>query len=399
MKDVKISDYLWFQEGPGVRNTQYTTSGVKLINVANLVDGNVDLSTSDRYISEEEAYGKYNHFLADDGDFVIASSGIKIDYFDKKMGFIKKEHLPLCMNTSCIRFKVLDTNNLEIKYFMYYLKSNSFKKQLFNQITGSAQLNFGPSHLKKMTFPLIELKEQKRIIERLDKTQNIINETKSLLSKYDTLIKSRFIEMFGDPVLNPKKWNIEKLKTLTSKIGSGATPKGGRESYISEGISLVRSMNVYNGYFEYDGLAHITEKQARELDNVMLQENDVLINITGASVARCCILPKDVLPARVNQHVSILRTTDKLHPVYLSNLLITDTEQRVLLGIGGAGGATREAITKTELETLDIPVPPLPLQNDFATFVHQIDKSKFAVQKSLEKAETLYKSLMQEYFG
>ena len=377
MKDVKISDYLWFQEGPGVRNTQYTTSGVKLINVANLVDGNVDLSTSDRYISEEEAYGKYNHFLADDGDFVIASSGIKIDYFDKKMGFIKKEHLPLCMNTSCIRFKVLDTNNLEIKYFMYYLKSNSFKKQLFNQITGSAQLNFGPSHLKKMTFPLIELKEQKRIIERLDKTQNIINETKSLLSKYDTLIKSRFIEMFGDPVLNPKKWNIEKLKTLTSKIGSGATPKGGRESYISEGISLVRSMNVYNGYFEYDGLAHITEKQARELDNVMLQENDVLINITGASVARCCILPKDVLPARVNQHVSILRTTDKLHPVYLSNLLITDTEQRVLLGIGGAGGATREAITKTELETLDIPVPPLPLQNDFATFVHQIDKSKF----------------------
>ena len=185
--------------------------------------------------------------------------------------------------------------------------------------------------------------------------------------------------MFGDPVLNPKKWNIEKLKTLTSKIGSGATPKGGRESYISEGISLVRSMNVYKGYFEYEGLAHITEDQARELDNVTLQENDVLINITGASVARCCILPKDVLPARVNQHVSILRATEKLNPVYLSNLLITDTEQRVLLGIGGAGGATREAITKIELETLDIPVPPLSLQNDFAAFVQQIDKSKFEI--------------------
>ena len=191
--------------------------------------------------------------------------------------------------------------------------------------------------------------------------------------------------MFGDPVLNPKKWNIEKLKTLTSKIGSGATPKGGRESYISEGISLVRSMNVYKGYFEYEGLAYITEDQARELDNVTLQENDVLINITGASVARCCILPKDVLPARVNQHVSILRATEKLNPVYLSNLLITDTEQRVLLGIGGAGGATREAITKTELETLDIPVPPIELQNDFATFVQQIDKSKFEIANSLKR--------------
>ena len=207
----------------------------------------------------------------------------------------------------------------------------------------------------------------------------------SQLKKLDSLIKSRFIEMFGDPVQNPKKWNIEKLKTLTSKIGSGATPKGGRESYISEGISLVRSMNVYKGYFEYEGLAHITEDQARELDNVTLQENDVLINITGASVARCCILPKDVLPARVNQHVSILRATEKLNPVYLSNLLITDTEQRVLLGIGGAGGATREAITKTELETLDIPVPPLSLQNNFATFVQQIDKSKFEIANSLKR--------------
>ena len=80
---AKITDLLWFQEGPGVRNTQYTTSGVKLLNVANLVDGKVDLSTSDRYISEEEAYGKYKHFLVDSGDFIIASSGIQVDYFEK----------------------------------------------------------------------------------------------------------------------------------------------------------------------------------------------------------------------------------------------------------------------------------------------------------------------------
>ncbi len=157
-------------------------------------------------------------------------------------------------------------------------------------------------------------------------------------------------------------------------------------------------MNVYKGYFEYEGLAHITEDQARELDNVTLQENDVLINITGASVARCCILPKDILPARVNQHVSILRATEKLNPVYLSNLLITDTEQRVLLGIGGAGGATREAITKTELETLDIPVPPLSLQNDFASFVQQIYKSKFVVCYFRKKLRTLLYPQLSGFF-
>ena len=161
---VKISDVLFFQEGPGVRNTQYTSEGVKLLNVANLVDGKVDLSTSDRYISEEEAYGKYKHFLCDDGDLIVASSGIKVEYFDKKMGFIDSSMLPLCMNTSTIRFKVLNPQKLEIRFFMYYLKSNSFKEQLARHITGSAQLNYGPSHLNKMIMPLVTLEKQKEIM-------------------------------------------------------------------------------------------------------------------------------------------------------------------------------------------------------------------------------------------
>src|SRR5690554_4658578 len=171
---VKIPKLLFFQEGPGVRNYQYTTEGVKLLNVANLVNGNLDLSTSERYISEEEAYGKYKHFLCDEGDLIIASSGIKVDYFDKKMGFVKPEHLPLCMNTSTIRFKSLDREVLDINYFMYFLKSQAFKKQLARQITGSAQLNFGPSHLSKMSFSLIDMEDQINIVKQLGKIELII---------------------------------------------------------------------------------------------------------------------------------------------------------------------------------------------------------------------------------
>ncbi|MGN1185409.1 MAG: restriction endonuclease subunit S, partial [Methanobrevibacter wolinii] len=100
-----LNEITFYQEGPGVRNYQYTNKGVKLLNVANLKDGNLYLDNTDRYISEEEAYGKYKHFLVDEGDLIIASSGIKVEYFDKKIGFAKKEHLPLCMNTSTIRFK------------------------------------------------------------------------------------------------------------------------------------------------------------------------------------------------------------------------------------------------------------------------------------------------------
>lgn len=190
---VLFTDVVWFQEGPGIRLNQYTSTGVKLLNVSNLINGKIDLSTSDRYISKEEAYGKYKHFLVDENDFIIASSGIKVDYFEKKMGFVPKKDLPLCMNTSTIRFKSLNKTILDIRYFMYFLKSNEFKRQLNKQITGSAQLNFGPSHLKKMFIPLIPLLEQKKIVNILDKINSLINIQEDRIKAFDLLVKSRYL--------------------------------------------------------------------------------------------------------------------------------------------------------------------------------------------------------------
>lgn len=395
---IKISDLLFFQEGPGVRNTQYTQSGVKLLNVANLVNGKVDLSTSDRYISEDEAYGRYKHFLCDDGDFIIASSGIKVEYFDRKMGFVDSSMLPLCMNTSTIRFKVIDSKRLNIKYFMYYLKSIHFKQQLSKFITGSAQLNFGPSHLKKMNMPLVSLKEQNVIVEKLSKVELLLDKYNGEIKLLDELIKARFVEMFGDPVTNDMLWNTDVLKDICTKIGSGSTPRGGKESYIDEGISLIRSMNVHNAYFEYKDLAHIKLDQAEKLNNVVVEHDDLLFNITGASVARCCVVPSDVLPARVNQHVCILRCREIINPIFLQGLLVNENYQGKLLQIAKSG-ATREAINKQQLESLEIMIPPLELQNQFASFVEEIDKSRYRIQKSLEASQELFDSLMQEYFG
>ena len=188
-----ITKYVWFQEGPGVRKEQYTSNGVKLLNVANLVDGKVDLSTSDRFISKEEANGRYKHFLVDEGDLIIASSGIQVSYFDKKMGFIQNNQLPLCMNTSTIRFKSLDKNVTNIRYFMYFLKSELFKRQLQKQITGSAQLNFGPSHLKKMKINMPSIEKQNKIVEKLDKIQNIIDLRNKQLNMLKEVVKSQFV--------------------------------------------------------------------------------------------------------------------------------------------------------------------------------------------------------------
>ena len=251
---------------------------------------------------------------------------------------------------------------------------------------------------KNEEFNLDELDRQAEIIDILGRVERVIGCRKQELQQLDNLIKARFVEMFGNPVANEKGWKLARLGDLATKIGSGATPKGGRESYGAEGISLIRSMNVHCGRFENKELAHISDEQAARLENVTVERQDVLLNITGASVARCCVVPEDVLPARVNQHVCIIRCREYISPGFLSNMLIDDNYQDLLWKIAGSG-ATREAITKQQVENLQIIVPPNELQEQFVNFVAQVDKSKAVIQKSLDETQLLFDSLMQKYFG
>lgn len=233
--------------------------------------------------------------------------------------------------------------------------------------------------LLKIEIDLPEMDKQADVVNRLEQIEDIIALRKRQLQALDELIKARFVEVFGNPVTNDKGWSTDSCKNLMKKIGSGATPKGGRESYCDEGISLIRSMNVYNNRFEYKDLAHITDEQAEQLDNVTIEKSDVLLNITGASVARCCVVPDDLLPARVNQHVSIIRCKENLLPEFVCSIFTEDNYQRLLWNIATAGGATREAITKQQIEDLQLIVPPLDLQKQFMEFVNQVDKSKVIV--------------------
>ena len=151
------------------------------------------------------------------------------------------------------------------------------------------------------------------------------------------------------------KWEFVRLGDYCTKIGSGATPKGGATAYIDSGTSLIRSQNVYNLNFEYDGLVYITDEASKKLDGVTIFENDILLNITGDSVARSCIVPVDVLPARVNQHVSIIRTKEKyLMPEFLSYYLVSPYMQAYMLNLAVGKGASRNALTKDMIASFPI---------------------------------------------
>lgn len=181
-----LKDIIWFQEGPGVRKYQFTTRGVKLLNGTNIQQGVLDLDRTDRYISEKEAFGWYSHFLVDDGDILIACSGITVARFDEKVTIAEKYHLPLCMNTSTMRFK-MKSNSVYKGFFMHYLKSSDFKKQIEGQATGSAQLNFGPSHVEKVIMEIPTYNEQQAIAQILSDMDAEITQLETKKEKYQAI--------------------------------------------------------------------------------------------------------------------------------------------------------------------------------------------------------------------
>lgn len=366
--------------------------------------GNISSMYQPKTISQEE--------MIENGEYVVYGANGIIGRYDK-FNHELPQLLVTCRGATCGTINIsqpyswITGNSMVIQpnketvildYLKYYLSQPLLMSQV---ITGAAQPQITRANLSLLNvkYPTSIVKQQE-IAKILNKTNELVEKRKEQLRELDTLAESVFYDMFGDPVANHKGWSVRSLKCLTTKIGSGATPKGGNENYKNEGVSLIRSLNVHNAKFKYKDLAFIDEMQASALDGVTVEQNDVLLNITGASVARCCIVPNDILPARVNQHVAILRTKkDSLNFKFLCNVLISNEYQNKLLKDSKSNGATREALTKSNLEDLIIITPPLELQQQFASIIGKIEEQKAKVKEALKESEDLFQRLMQDMFN
>jgi len=372
-------------------------SGIPITRIETIWNKTIDQNRLGYADLDKSDLSKYDKYLLQHGDILMTHINSPKHLGKCAMYEGKPEKLVHGMNLLCLRPNVSKAIPTYLKYFF---NSEFFKIQLPKIANQSVnQASFSAGNLKKLKIPLPPLPTQKKIASILDAADAYREKTKALIEKYDELTQSLFLDMFGDPVVNEKGWEKKELKEITIKIGSGSTPSGGKKAYKDEGISLIRSLNVHDNYFKFKNLAFIDEEQAHKLKNVIVKSKDVLFNITGASVCRCCIIPDEILPARVNQHVSILRPNSKLlNSIFLMYCLISKNTKLNLLGIGGKGGATREAITKSDLESFGIIIPSKSLQNQFAERVQKIEAQKAQAQESLEKAEELFNSLLGRAF-
>lgn len=203
---------------------------------------------------------------------------------------------------------------------------------------------------------------------------------------------------FSEKLSNSYLWEKRKLVEITKKIGSGATPRGGKGAYKERGIPFIRSQNIYNCKFNSDGLVYINDEQAVKLNNVKLEKNDVLINITGDSVARCTKLPNEFIDGRVNQHVAIIRCNEKfIDSDYLKYYLVNKETQMFLLSLAGSG-ATRAALTKSMLENIEISLPYIEEQKAIAKILSDLDEKIEVNNKINKNLEEMAQAIFKQWF-
>ena len=245
---------------------------------------------------------------------------------------------------------------------------------------------------ENIEIPLPPLEEQKRIADILDKATNLIDLRKQQLEKMDSLIKSKFIYMFGDPVTNPKGWDVKKIGELTN-VFTGATPNKSIDEYYCGNIPWVKTGEISKEYI-WEAEERITKKALKETNCKIFPINTIMVAMYGQGKTRgqAGLLK---IEASTNQACAAIVPNESYCTEYLFKLIQLSYETLRSLGRGG----NQPNLNLSMIKEFLVMCPPVELQNQFAEFVEQVEKQKAVMQQSLEKMETNYKALMQEYFG
>lgn len=299
--------------------------------------------------------------------------------------------IPACTNQACAAFKPNDKAVPEFLYF--FLRS---KKEVFTKDgVGGAQPNISASYLKRVEIELPDLAEQKEIVDILMKVSSIIAARNQQLTELDNLIKVRFIELFGVYPINPMGWETGTIRDVVTDVRYGSSRpavNGGKYPYL-------RMNNItYGGELDLSDIKRIDVPE-NELEKCTVRRGDVLFNRTNSKelVGKTCVYDRDEMMVLAGFVIRV-RVNDLVLPEFLSAFLNTDFSKKTLLGMCKAA-IGQANINAQELQNIGIYIPPIERQREFVQFKTQIVKSKIVVQKALDEAQTLFDSLMQEYFG
>ena len=379
VKDILADDFWIMPATP-----EYIDKGVPYITSKNIKNGTIDFSKVN-YISQEdyEYISKNRPILV--GDILISMIGTLGETAEVK----ENDGLFYGQNMFLVR---IDESKVNKRYFLNFFKSNCVKRALKGKQNQSTQKYLKANHIEDLIIPVPDVTKQELIAKQLDKLTYIITLRTNELKQLDDLIKARFVEMFGDPRSNPYGFSKKMLKD-TCKVITGNTPSRSVEEYYGDYVEWIKTDNIVSRLLNPTNASEMLSEEGMKVGRAVGKDAILMACIAGsiASIGRVCVTDRTVA---FNQQINAVVPED-YNILFLYVLLQLSKEylaEEVNMALKGI-------LSKSKLEEKEFMVPPIELQNQFADFVHQVDKSKVAVQKALDETQLLFESLMQKYFG
>ena len=372
---------------PTTLGFDFQDSGINFLKIECFDDYGSFISDKVAHISDE-CNEKLKRSQLKKGDVLFSIAGAI-----GRVAIVTEDMLPANTNQALAIIRI-NREDVYLPYIKLILTSPIIREQFERKKQGVAQLNLSLKDIGDLEIPLSSYEKQIEYAETFDRVKNIIAFRKQELKELDNLIESRFVEMFGDPAINEKNWIIIDLESVTTIVTYGLTV---RPEYIDDGIELVSARELHKGYVAYGEAPKISLGDFKKLsEKGKPQKNDILFSKTG-SIGHCALVEDEKSFAITQNAARIGLDIEKVNPVWLLYYLRMDYIQNWC-----KNHAKGNAVKDFQLQDMKV-IPlfdcSLELQNKFADFVNQVDKSKFVVQKALDEAQTLFDSLMQEYFS
>ncbi len=386
MAKYKIGEICQIVSGstPKTSVNEYWDGNIKWITPAEINEDTYIVNDSERKISELAV--EKNHMLSFPKGTVILSSRAPIG----------KVAIAGCEMYCNQGFKNLICSNvINNKYLYWFLKE---KKGFLNSLgRGATFKEISKSIISKIEIEVPSKEKQEDIVEILEKINNIIKDRKREICALDNLIKARFVEMFGDAVDNPLRWNKKQLQEIVTDdctISYGIVQTGEDQK---DGVPVFRPVDIVNRIPKLEELKKTTEKISNKYKKTILKGREMLITVR-ANIAETCIVGEEFKGCNVGRGIVPIRTKEDIMVLeFLKCILdskhINDDIKRKAKGI------TLIQLNMQDLREIELIIPPIEKQKAYVQFAKQVDKSKVAVQKALDEAQLLFDSLMQEYFG
>lgn len=365
---------------PSRTNTEFWDGGIiPWIKIGNIKKKYV--GEADEYITQAGIEGSSAKML---------SKGTILYTIFATLGEVGILTIDACTNQAIAGIAIRNQNEVLTDYLYYYLKS---KKSYVNNLgRGVAQNNINLSILRNFEIPLPALPMQRQTVDILDKTEKVIKCCQQQLQKLDELVKARFVEMFGDDKYS--KTPLINLITEGAGLSYGIVQPG--DSGTGD-MGVLRPVDMVNGKISTHSIKYIDRSIGASFKKTELVGDELLITVRGTTGVTA-LTDSRFKNMNVTRGIAVIRyDRRKINPIYLNAFLNTDESQQYIQE--HTRGATLQQINLSDLRVHMIPVPPIELQEKLADFIQQVDKSKVAVQKSLDEAQLLFDSLMQQYFG